>query len=275
MSNRDRAGIFTAGAKLGLSALRYNLLTRRHEHDSPANRQQYVYDFEDERTFADLIGQLPPDAAKLFETVVTRSAGDMDEISAGCGVGYFALVLFAGKGLNRNIVGGPATLTEGISVALGDRVQLGAAVQEIVHRPSSVVVRYTQHGVDHEIEARAAVLATTAALRAAADEALLRGEPLAVLRITGGVDQPHDDPTLREELGRALAGYATLEWDVHSTPEGTDPAEAILDLADELDASLLVMGSRRRRPIGKLILGSTVQKVLLESMIPVLVVKAP
>lgn len=162
MSNRDRAAIFAAGAKVGLSSVKYNLMTRRHRKDSPANRQQFIYDFEDERTFADLVGQLPPDAASLFETVVTRSAGDMDEISAGCGVGYFSLVLFAGNGLNRNILGGPSTLCEGIAAALGDRLELGAPVHEIVHKGDSVVVRYRQHGIDHEVEARAVVLATTA-----------------------------------------------------------------------------------------------------------------
>ncbi len=162
MSNRDRAAIYAAGAKIGLSALRYNLLVRRHRGDSPANRQQHIYDFEDVRTFADLVGELPPDAASVFETVVTRSAGDTDQISAGCGVGYFSLVLFAGKGLNRNILGGPATLTEGIAMALGDRVRLAAPVQEIVHRRDSVVVRYTENGTDRELEARAVVLATPA-----------------------------------------------------------------------------------------------------------------
>lgn len=115
----------------------------------------------------------------------------------------------------------------------------------------------------------------TAALREAAEQALMRGEPLAVMRIVGGVDKPREDPAVREAVAAVLAGYADLTWDIHSAPEGTDTAAAILDLADELEASVIVMGSRRRRPIGKLILGSTVQRVLIESMIPVLVVKAP
>lgn len=60
----------------------------------------------------------------------------------------------------------------------------------------------------------------------------------------------------------------------HSSAAEQLHAESLLELADQVGASLLVLGSRRRTPIGKLILGSTVQQVLLKSLIPVLVVKA-
>lgn len=186
MSSRDRAAIFRAGAKVGASALRYNAMVRRHRDEPALTQQQHVYDFEDERTFRDLLGEVPSDAARLFETVVTRSAGEMDEISAGCGIGYFSLVFFAGKGLNRNIVGGPSTLTEAISARLGDRVRLGAEVNEVAHRTESVVVRYRQDGIDHEVEARAVVLATTASV---------------AHRVA--VDLPHD---VRDALGQIKYG---------------------------------------------------------------------
>lgn len=114
-----------------------------------------------------------------------------------------------------------------------------------------------------------------AALHAAAEEALLRKVPLHVLHLVGGVDHPHDDPAVRDVVTTQLRGYADLDWELTTASEGTDTAGTLLDLADELDADLLVIGSRRRRPLGKLILGSTVQRILLESMIPVLVVKAP
>jgi oxygen-dependent protoporphyrinogen oxidase len=76
-----------------------------------------------------------------------------------------------GQGLSRGIVGGPSTLVEAISVALGDRVQLGAEVQEIVHKSDSVLVRYRQDGTDREVEGRCVVLATpaTVAHRVAVD----------------------------------------------------------------------------------------------------------
>ena len=163
MSMDARAAVLAKGAKVAAAVARYAAVVRLRPGESLAARQQRIYEFENDRSFADFIGDLPPDAAELFKTTVTRSAGDMDQISAGTGIGYFAMIWDIGSGgLNRSIVGGPSTLTESISVALGDRVQLGAPVQEIVHTADSVVVRYHQDGVDREVEARAVVLATPA-----------------------------------------------------------------------------------------------------------------
>jgi oxygen-dependent protoporphyrinogen oxidase len=171
MSMSARAAVFTKGLKVGSGVLRYARVVRQRDGESGAARQQRVYDFENKRSFQDFIGDLPEDAAALFRATVTRSAGEMDEISAGSGIGYFSLVWNVGQGLNRGIVGGPSTLTEAISVALGDRVQLGADVQEIVHKSDSVVVRYRQDGTDREVEGRCVVLATpaTVAHRVAVD----------------------------------------------------------------------------------------------------------
>jgi oxygen-dependent protoporphyrinogen oxidase len=158
-----RVGLLTGGAKVAAAVARYAAVVRQRPGESLAARQQRIYDFENERTFADFIGDLPADAAELFKTTVTRSAGDMDEISAGAGIGYFGMIWNIGQGgLNRGIVGGPSTLTEAIAVAMGDRVQLGAEVQEIVHHADSVVVRYRQNGTDHQVQGRCVVLATPA-----------------------------------------------------------------------------------------------------------------
>lgn len=113
-----------------------------------------------------------------------------------------------------------------------------------------------------------------AALTTAAQEAVWRQEPLSVLRIVPGVDEVRsEDPAVKEAVGTRLADVADLTWTLHTGPEGFDTAEALLDLAEEVGASLLVIGSRHRTRVGKLFLGSTVQRVLLEAQIPVLVVK--
>ena len=54
-----------------------------------------------------------------------------------------------------------------------------------------------------------------------------------------------------------------------------DLAGEVVDLATELDAELIVIGMRRRSPVGKLFLGSTAQDVLLNASVPVLAVRVP
>lgn len=55
---------------------------------------------------------------------------------------------------------------------------------------------------------------------------------------------------------------------------GKSAAEEIQELVDTLPVSLLIIGLRQRSPIGKLIMGSVAQDILLSVACPVLAVKA-
>jgi nucleotide-binding universal stress UspA family protein len=48
----------------------------------------------------------------------------------------------------------------------------------------------------------------------------------------------------------------------------------MIDASYEVDVELIVIGVRRRSPVGKLFLGSTAQRVILEAGCPVTAVKA-
>ncbi|MEI5522064.1 FAD-dependent oxidoreductase [Streptomyces brasiliscabiei] len=157
-----RVGMVRAGAKVALQVARYARIVQRRHGETEAQRQQRIYGFMNDRSFKDFIGDLPEDAEALFKPTVTRSAADIDQLSAGAGVGYFSLVWNIGAGLSQSILGGPSTLTESIAAALSDRVRLHATVDEIVQKTGSVVVRYRQDGVAREVEARCVVLATPA-----------------------------------------------------------------------------------------------------------------
>ena len=52
-----------------------------------------------------------------------------------------------------------------------------------------------------------------------------------------------------------------------------DVADGVFRVADETNASLVVIGLRRRSPVGKPILGSSAQRILLDADRPVLAVK--
>ncbi|GAB07349.1 universal stress protein [Gordonia amarae] len=72
-----------------------------------------------------------------------------------------------------------------------------------------------------------------------------------------------------------LAGDLTIELVFPDGRGDHDPANAVLGQIAEHDARLLVIGIRRRSAIGKALLGSLSQKLLLHATVPVLTVKVP
>ena len=55
---------------------------------------------------------------------------------------------------------------------------------------------------------------------------------------------------------------------------GNDAAAEVLEAAEENNAEMIVIGLRRRTPVGKLIMGACRSSILLEADCPVLAVKA-
>jgi nucleotide-binding universal stress UspA family protein len=55
---------------------------------------------------------------------------------------------------------------------------------------------------------------------------------------------------------------------------GKNAVEEIEALVDSVQASVLIIGLRKRSPLGKLIMGSVAQEILLSVSCPVLAVKA-
>ncbi|MCM2307025.1 MAG: universal stress protein [Sulfuritalea sp.] len=73
-----------------------------------------------------------------------------------------------------------------------------------------------------------------------------------------------------EKLLRASGVDATFKQFVR----GKSAIEEIEEMVDSLRVSLLIIGLRKRTPVGKLFLGSVAQEILLTVPCPVLAVKA-
>ena len=108
-----------------------------------------------------------------------------------------------------------------------------------------------------------------AALSRAVEEARLRQSKLVVINSNRGVRDYDDDTsqTAEAELQRVtdeLRGDG-LELEVRQLVRGNEPAEDLIAVANDTDADLIVIGLRRRTPVGKLILGSNAQRILLDA----------
>lgn len=83
-----------------------------------------------------------------------------------------------------------------------------------------------------------------------------------------GFVRGHDLETLRHSLRELVGSKVSI-----LQPVGGDTAAQILTIADNESASLVVIGLRPRSPVGKFLMGSTAQQILLDSTVPVLAVK--
>ncbi len=112
-----------------------------------------------------------------------------------------------------------------------------------------------------------------AALTAAVREATIRASRVVVvLSDTGGGQDPALDAAA--ERVRSELDESGVRHEIRHTARSGDAAEDIVQIARREEASLIVIGLRRRSAVGKLFLGSKAQRILLDSPCPVLAVKA-
>jgi nucleotide-binding universal stress UspA family protein len=113
-----------------------------------------------------------------------------------------------------------------------------------------------------------------AALDAGIEEARRRGTGILVVNASKG-DSLADPKYVGEsdwaDLGDRL-GELDIPHDVRQSI-GADVADELLDAVREIDAEVVVIGIRHRTAVGKMLMGSVAQRVLLEAPCPVLAVK--
>lgn len=115
-----------------------------------------------------------------------------------------------------------------------------------------------------------------AALNAAIEEARLRSATLVVVHSLHGGGR---DEELLPEYTRALQDVEErlrsvgVDFEIRELVRGNSPGDDLLQFAADEGADLIVIGIRRRSPVGKLVLGSNAQDIILGASCPVLAVK--
>jgi len=117
-----------------------------------------------------------------------------------------------------------------------------------------------------------------AALDRAIDEARLRDAKVVVVNSHRGGHEFDGEAARRAEdemeAVKSRLEKAGVTYDLRQLVRGFEPAEDLISIAEASSAELIVIGLRRRSPVGKLILGSNAQRILLDAKCPVLAVKA-
>ena len=146
LSVRDRIAFARAGLQVQRAVSRYHRSGRR-------------LDFEDDRTFEAFLGPLPPAVREIFSCAAHRATAELDELSAGCGIGLFALV-WGGRGslIARNLRGGTGRLPEALGHRLGERARTGCHVQAIAPDGTDLTVQFD----GGEVRARHVIVAAQA-----------------------------------------------------------------------------------------------------------------
>lgn len=125
---------------------------------------------------------------------------------------------------------------------------------------------------------------TSEVIRHAIEEARLRDTELLLVshvrvpRSREGALQHSESMEARQRwLDRLAENARTAGVEVSTMVPATpgDLSDAVLEAAAKPDAQMIVIGIPRRSPVGKLVLGSTSQAILLRSDLPVLGVKLP
>jgi nucleotide-binding universal stress UspA family protein len=104
---------------------------------------------------------------------------------------------------------------------------------------------------------------------------VLHVEPLPVLAFGEGVIPP--DPENIREAAREQLDRLVLGPMIHAENrfEDGDPATVIVEVAHEVNADLIVMGTHGRRGLARLLLSSVAEQVGRQAPCPVLTVRTP
>ncbi|GAA1734597.1 universal stress protein [Aeromicrobium alkaliterrae] len=113
-----------------------------------------------------------------------------------------------------------------------------------------------------------------AALAHGAAQAGQRREDLVVVNVTRGDALVDKRYAADDEIARVTTALEALGLDVRVVHGVVDDVSgAVVEEIQRSSATLVVVGIRHRSPVGKMLLGSVAQRIILDAPCPVLAVK--
>jgi oxygen-dependent protoporphyrinogen oxidase len=163
LSVRERVAFARAGLKVQRAVARHHREAAARPGEDPAAARARLLAHEDHRTFGEFLGELPSAVEAIFACAAHRATAELSELSAGCGIGLFALV-WGGKGslIARNLMGGTGQLPAALGRRLGHRARTSCRVTAIRDDAGELVVEYARAGGGGRVRARHVILAVQA-----------------------------------------------------------------------------------------------------------------
>jgi len=111
----------------------------------------------------------------------------------------------------------------------------------------------------------------------AIQEAKLRGETIHFVHSIYGEGKTSEEEIIEGERlldwAANFAEKAGVKYEKHLLVRGKNPADDVIDFADEIEASMIMIGVRKRSPAGKVLFGSVAQDIILHANKPVVCIK--
>jgi len=160
---RDKVAFAAAGLKIQRAVRRYHRLARAADGETPADVRARLLAYEGDRTFGEFLGGLPPAVEEILSCAAHRATAELGELSAGCGIGLFALV-WGGKGslIAHNVIGGAGQLPAALGRELGARARTGCRATALHPDGDELVVDYLDAGTPRRVRARQVIVAAQA-----------------------------------------------------------------------------------------------------------------
>jgi nucleotide-binding universal stress UspA family protein len=115
------------------------------------------------------------------------------------------------------------------------------------------------------------------ALKLAKDHAMaLNAKVYVATSMEGAKNSQYDDVRQAElglEFAKALLEEDNIDCETHLSIRGLSPGEDLVQFAEDNQIDEIIVGVRRRSKVGKLLMGSTAQHVILNAPCPVVAVK--